>query len=46
MRQTEAPNRWDEFDAWLDYYEAYGIEAIGFGLIAVGAYFIFKGPLS
>jgi hypothetical protein len=35
MRQTEAPDRWDEFDAWLDYYESNGIEAIGFGLITM-----------
>jgi Methyltransferase small domain len=35
LRQTERPERWDEYDQWLDYYEMNGIEAIGFGLISM-----------
>ena len=35
MRQTEQPGRWDDYDEWIDYYEANGIEAIGFGLITM-----------
>jgi Methyltransferase small domain len=36
LRQTERPERWrNEFDAWVAYGEAHGIEAIGFGLITM-----------
>jgi hypothetical protein len=35
LRQTELPERWDDFDDWVAYYEAQGIEAIGFGLITM-----------
>jgi hypothetical protein len=35
LRQTEPPEHWDEFDAWVGYYEQHRIEAIGFGLITM-----------
>jgi hypothetical protein len=35
LRQTEAPEQWDEFDEWVAYSEAHDIEAIGFGLISM-----------
>jgi hypothetical protein len=36
LRQTEPPDRWDpEYGEWMAYDEQHGIEAIGFGLIAM-----------
>ncbi len=36
LRQTEPPDRWgSEYDEWLAYDEANGVEAIGFGLITM-----------
>ncbi len=35
LRQTERADQWDEYDEWLAYDEAHGIEAIGFGLITM-----------